>query len=82
MKGVKRHGDGFLLRTWVFPLKLYGPEKQRLKKLGINPEKYQQELDENFKESKEIMQDLVWKRVGVNYQAIPRPGIILKKTKK
>lgn len=77
-RGSRQWGDEFLLKTWLFPLKFYGPEKERLEKRGISPEQEQQRLDENFKINKEIMQDLIWRRFGVNYQAIPRAGIKIK----
>jgi len=77
-KGAKMFGDGFYLKTWAYPLKLYGAEEERLKKIDKNPEDYQKELDDNFKRSKEVMQDITWKKFGINYQAIPRTGIKLK----
>lgn len=77
-KGAKIFGDGFYLKAWISPLKLYGPEKERLKKIGKNSEDYQKELDDNFNRSKEVMQHLVHEKYGINYQAIPRTGIELK----
>ena len=77
-KGAKMFGDGFYLKTWMYKLKLYGAEKERLKKIDKNPEDYQKELDDNFNRSKEVMQDIIWKKFGINYQAIPRTGIELK----
>jgi hypothetical protein len=41
----------FYLKTWILPLKLYGPEKARLEKRGINGEDYQKKLDERLKAS-------------------------------
>jgi organic radical activating enzyme len=77
-KGAKLFGDGFYLKTWLVKLKLYGPEKARLAKLGISSEDYQKKLDSEFAESKEIMQNIIWKKYGLNYQAVPRTGIKLK----
>jgi hypothetical protein len=77
-KGARLFGEGFYLKTWIVPLKLYGPEKERLTKQGLNSEQYQQQLNREFQQSKEVMQDLIWKKFGVNYQAIPRTGIKLK----
>lgn len=77
-EGAKRYGDGFYLKTWMFGLKLYGPEKERLERVGKDPEQVQKELDRNFARSYIVMQDLIWDKFGVNYQAIPRPGIELK----
>ncbi len=77
-KGAKILGDGFYLKTWILPLKLYGPEKERLKTQGKNPELYQNRLDENFLKAEEIMQSIIWKKYGLNYKAVPRTGINLK----
>lgn len=76
--GAKKFGDGFYLKTWIFPLKLYGPEKIRMEAKGLNPEAEQKRLNDNFAKSKEIMQEIIYKKFGVNYQAIPRAGIELK----
>ncbi|MBS3090304.1 radical SAM protein [Candidatus Pacearchaeota archaeon] len=76
-KGARIFGEGFYLKTWILPLKLYGPEKARFEAKGTNPELYQQRLDKNFRESEEIMQDLIWKKYGMNYKANPRTGIKL-----
>jgi len=76
-KGAKMFGDGFYLKTWILPLKTYSPTKERLPKYGINQEDLQKRLDDSFKESKEIMQDIVWKKFHLNYQAVPRTGIKL-----
>ena len=76
-KGAKKHGDGFYFRTWILPLKLYGPEKERLLRIGQNPEEYQITLDENALRSQEVMQNLLQKKFGVNYQAIPRTALKL-----
>jgi hypothetical protein len=77
-KGASMFGDGFYLKTWAYPLKLYGPEKERVNNMGKNPEEYQRELDNNFKRSKEVLQNIIWKKFGINYQAIPRTGIELR----
>jgi len=78
-KGAKKFGEGFYLKTWITKLKLYGPGKERLKRmLGKDPVTYQEELDEDFTKSKEIMQNLIQKKYGLNYKAIPRTGIKLK----
>lgn len=77
-QGASRFGDGFYLKTWIFPLKLYGPEKQRLEKLGIDPEQEQERLDKNFGKSQPIIQNMIWNKFGLNYQAVPRTGIKLK----
>lgn len=76
-KGAGIFGDGFYLKTWIFPLKLYGPEKARFEAKGINSELYQKRLDDNFKKSEEIMQNIIWKKYGLNYKAIPRAGLKL-----
>ena len=77
-KGAEKFGEGFYLKAWVFPLKLYGPEKARMEARGINPEEEQKRLNDNFAKSKEKMQEIVYKKFGINYQAIPRAGIELK----
>ena len=75
--GADIFGEGFYLKTWILPLKLYGPEKERLVKKGMNPADYQKQLDDKFSKSEEIMQDLIWKEYGLNYKAVPRVGIKL-----
>jgi organic radical activating enzyme len=77
-KGFREYGENFVSKTWVFPLKLYGPEKERLTKKGIDPELYQTQLSDNFKRSEELMYKLVPHYTGHEYKAIPRTGIILK----
>lgn len=77
-KGARMFGDGFYLKTWPLPLKLYGPEKERLAKEKIDTIEYQKKLTENFIRSEEIMQNIIWQKFGVNYKAIPRAGIRLK----
>jgi len=77
-KGAEKFGDGFYLKTWVLPIKLYGPEIERLKRSGASPEAYQKQLDFNFNASTEIMQRLIWRKFGLNYQAVPRTGPKLK----
>ncbi|MCL5018758.1 MAG: radical SAM protein [Candidatus Pacearchaeota archaeon] len=76
-KGAKKFGDEFYLKTWIFPLKLYGPEKERMEAKGLDPKIEQKRLDDNFAKSKEIMQEIIYKKFGVNYQAIPRTGMEL-----
>lgn len=76
-KGAEKFGDGFYLKTWMFPLKLYGPEKTRMEAKGLDPKTEQKRLDDNFAKSQEIMQDIIYKKFGVNYQAVPRAGIEL-----
>ncbi|MFH0831578.1 MAG: radical SAM protein [archaeon] len=76
-KGAGKFGEGFYLKTWILPLKLYGPEKERLARKGVNPADYQKQLDDRFSKSEEIMQGLIWKEYGLNYKAVPRTGIKL-----
>jgi uncharacterized Fe-S cluster-containing radical SAM superfamily protein len=76
-KGAGMFGDGFYLKTWLLPLKLYGPEKARLKARGKDPEIYQKRLDEQFAKSEETMQKIIWEKYGLNYKAVPRTGIKL-----
>lgn len=76
--GARNYGDGFYLKTWLINLKLYGPEKERLEKIGVSSEEYQKQLGENFSRSEEIMQNLIWEKFKLNYKAIPRAGIKLK----
>jgi organic radical activating enzyme len=78
IKGMEEYGSDFVSKTWILPLKLYGPEKERLAKRKINPVEYQRELDENFARSVEIMQELVPELAGHEYKEIPRTGIELK----
>jgi len=77
--GARMFGEGFYLKTWIVKLKLYGPEKERLSRLGISSEDYQKKLDSDFAASKEVMQNLIQKKYGLNYQAVPRTGIKLYK---
>lgn len=76
-RGAKEFGDAFCLKTWILPLKLYGPEKQRLEKKGVSGEQYQKKLDERLKASEEMMQKIIWNRFHINYKAIPRTGLKL-----
>jgi len=77
-KGSEEFGDGFWLKTWIFPFKLYGPEKARLEKKKIDVEEYQRKINYNFSLAEEIMQELIWKKFHLNYKAIPRAGIKLR----
>ncbi len=76
-EGAKRFGEGFYLKTWLFPLKLYGPEKERMEKNGLDPETEQERLIKNFILTKEKMQEIIYNKFGINYQAVPRAGIKL-----
>jgi len=87
--GANRFGDGFYLKTWILPLKLYGPEIERYAKksritLGDDKElrdkfkkEVQQNLDERFAQSKEVMQKILWDKFRLNYQEITRPRVKL-----
>jgi tRNA(His) 5'-end guanylyltransferase len=44
---------------------------------GLVPEQEQKRLNENFIKSKEKMQEIIWDKFGINYQAVPRAGIKL-----
>lgn len=77
--GIARFGEGFGLKTWVVGLKLYGPEKQRLEKLGLDSATYQQRLDKRFERSKEIMRRIVRERFCLDYQSTPRTAVKLRK---
>ncbi|MFH1249122.1 MAG: radical SAM protein [archaeon] len=76
-KGARAFGEGFYLKTWILPLKLYGPAIERLKTHGKNPELYQERLDKNFAKSEEKLQKIIWDKYGVNYKSTPRPAIKL-----
>jgi len=78
-KGARLFGDGFYLKTWVFRLKKYEDSgKERIEKTGVGFEEFYKKLDDNYKRSKEVMQNIIWKKYGLNYQAVPRVGIKLK----
>ncbi|MEK6757743.1 MAG: radical SAM protein, partial [Nanoarchaeota archaeon] len=77
-RGRKEFGAEFISKTWIFPLKLYGPEKTRLQKKGIDKDIFQKQLDENFEIANEMMYDLVPKVTGHEYKAIPRTEIKIK----
>ena len=77
-RGARAFGEGFWLKSWIFRLKLYSPERARLKASGIDPDSYQARLDENFARSEDIMRELIWKKYGLDYKAVPRTGIALK----
>jgi uncharacterized Fe-S cluster-containing radical SAM superfamily protein len=78
-KGARKFGDGFYLKTWIFKLKPYEDSgKERIEKKGFKYEEFYKKLKENFEKSKEIMQNLIQKKYGLNYQAVPRYGIKLK----
>jgi len=76
-QGIKKHGDGFALKTWIFPLKLYTPAKQRLEKKGVNPEKFQERLDEKFEQSKRELNDFLEEKFKIPYKTFQRAGIKL-----
>jgi len=76
-EGADKFGNGFYLKTRLFKLKLYGPEKERYAKIGKDPEKEQERLDNNFEQSCDILNDLIQRKLGVPYGAIPRTGIQL-----
>ena len=77
-KGVKKFGEEFALKTWIIPLKIYEPIRNRLDSRGIQLENFQKGLDENFKKSRGIMEKLIPKITGCGYKSIPRNEIILK----
>jgi uncharacterized Fe-S cluster-containing radical SAM superfamily protein len=77
-EGAERFGNGFYLKTRIFGLKLYGPEKDRFARIGRNAEGEQRRLDDNFKKSYEIMNTLIQDELGIPYGEIPRTGINLK----
>jgi organic radical activating enzyme len=83
----------FIRRSWVFVLKPYGPEKERLRKRlrkeGMKDENkieskvddYCQGLGTNFLKAKEVMQKIYKKEFNENYQEYMRPGIKLRVNK-
>jgi organic radical activating enzyme len=78
VKGMKKYGSDFVSKTWVFPLKMYGPEKIRLERRGIDKDEMQMKLDENYRIANEMMRELVPKMTGHEYKAIPRTDVHLK----
>jgi len=76
-KGAEKFGSGFYLKTRLFKLKLYGPEKDRLAKIGKDPLEEQKRLDDNFEKSYKILNEIIQTKLGVPYGAIPRKGIKL-----
>lgn len=78
-QGARRYGEGFFLKTWVFPMNAqYEPPKARIKAKGQDPAAFQAKLDEAYERSNEVMQNLISRKFGINYKAIPRTGIELK----
>ena len=77
---AKEAGENVYLKSWVFPLKIYEPVKERLEKLGINAQKYEKKLTEDFKASEYKMQEILKKKFGIEYKKSLRAGIKLGKT--
>ena len=77
-KGMGKYGPDFASKTWVFPLKMYGPEKIRLERKGISKADLQVRLDEDFRISDDMMHELVPKMTGHEYKAVPRTDVQLK----
>jgi len=77
-QGMDEYGPEFVSKTWLFPLKLYGPEKIRLAKKGIDLDLFQEKLTENFTRTKEKMQELTPKYTGHEYRAVRRVEVKLK----
>ena len=76
-KGIRKFSENFLLKTRMFKLKLYDPEKERYQKQGKNPENEQTRLNEDYEKSYEILDNLVQKRFGIPYGSTSRAGIKL-----
>ncbi|MFP4115844.1 MAG: radical SAM protein [Candidatus Aenigmatarchaeota archaeon] len=74
-------GDVVYRKAWNFPLKMYGPTEERLKKeakaKGFDPdshvESYRKEWEKNFEEAEEVMEEL-HKNVGSDYKNELRVG--------
>lgn len=71
-------GENVYLKTWVLPLKVYEPVKERLAKKGIDSVSYEKQLDDNFLKSEEKMQEILQRKFGVDYKKHLRTGIALK----
>lgn len=76
---AKEVGENIYLKSWIFPLKIYEPVKERLEKLGIDAKKYEQKLIENFKAAEDNMKELLWKKFNIEYKKSLRAGIKLGK---
>ena len=81
-KGMRRHGDGFLLKLRIAEIVLYEPVKERLINSGVSPANALIKYKDRLRSSLDIIQNMTSKYFGVNYLAIPRPAIKLKNLKK
>lgn len=70
--------ENVYLKTGVFPLRIYEPVRIRLANQGIDVEEYKKKIDQNFARSREKMQEIIWEKYHINYQAFMRTGIQLK----
>lgn len=77
---AKEVGENVYLKSWVFPLSLvYEPVKERLGKMGVNVQEYEQKLTEDFAASEDKMGEILEKKFGLEYKKILRVGIKLEK---
>ena len=78
--------SNFSLRVHVGPLKMYGPNKQRIENLaqlqGKNSEefvqRFQNEWDFNYKNGCEVLNDYLQKTYGANYKDVVRSDVDLR----
>jgi len=75
----KELGENVYKKSWAFPLKIYEPVKERLRKQGIDVVEFEKRLDEDFYESEEVMKSLIKDKFGSGYKRELRVGLNLGK---
>lgn len=76
---AKEVGENVYQKSWVFPLKIYEPVKERLESIGINAQEYGQKLKDDFEASEDKMRGILQKKFGLEYKKSLRTGIKLGK---
>lgn len=77
--------QNFSLRAHIGPLKLYGPNRERLsleaEMQGIPAEDFisakKKEWERNYADSCAVVDEYLWRTYGVGYKELPRPDIKL-----
>ncbi len=83
MEMMEKIFENFLIKTRVFPTKIYGPTKERLENIakqeGMEPEVvlnyFSRQWDTGFHRACEILNQMLYERYGIHYKEVERPGI-------
>ena len=75
--------ENFLLKTRVFPTKIYGPTEERLKNIakkedmepGVVLNWFSRKWRINYIRACEILDQMLQERYGLRYKEVERPGI-------